>query len=65
MKYFIYILFTFVLSFEGHTPYPKEYEKQINKEVKKLFGKNEIAKRQLDIPDSLKFSDNNSLSGKI
>ncbi len=61
MKYFIYILITFVLSFEAHTPYPKEYEKQINKEIRKLFGKNEIVKKQLDVPDSLMFGDNNSL----
>ena len=61
MKYFIYILFPFILSFVSHTHYPKEYEKQINKEITKLFGKNNIAKRQLDIPDSLMFSDNNSL----
>ena len=61
MKHLIYILFPVLLSFVLHTSYPREYEKQINKEIIKLFGKNEFIKELLDVPDSLQNSSNNSL----
>ena len=60
MKYLTFILVLFISSVSD-THYPEKYDKLINKEITKLFGKTEIVKNQLDIPDTLSFSDDNSM----